>query len=37
MARDMARDEQVRPNVDWNRAHAVEWLVSSVVEQAGRA
>ena len=24
---------QVRPNVDWNRAHAVEWLVSSVVEQ----
>ena len=26
---------QVRPNVDWNRAHAVEWLVSSVVEQVG--
>jgi len=24
---------EVRPNVDWNRAHAVEWLVSSVVEQ----
>lgn len=26
---------EVRPNVDWNRAHAVEWLVSSVVEQVG--